>query len=343
MKRKSSIVFTTKRTLKLYYRIINQDCMKTRPSFFYFIVFSILSFITLVSPPSNAHPWGGLVIDSEGNLYFTFICPFVDNDHYACVWKIDSNQKVSEVLKAKKSPSDIILTSNPNGNIYAAERSGFTPNFTNTLWKIQGTETSIILSPNRNQDEFFIQAYIVSNEGTIYFAKENQIFERDSTGSISEIKLTKDIGRILLLEIDDTGELYIMTGSGLYVKVNDNLTLIASDLKDENPDNLPFRGANIFFDMAIDRNDNIYLAYYGDRKVVKVNPSGEVQTILKSQAPWSPHGVDVIEGEVYVLESTLGNGKWWKFWGKEDDRIIPRVRKVDKNGVVSEIFRYSSD
>lgn len=316
--------------------------MKNRYSFFYSIVFATISFIVLLSSPANAHPWGGLVIDSDGNLYFTFICPFVDDDHYACVWKIDSNQELSEVLKAQRSPSDIILTSSPNGNIYAAERSGYSPNFTNTLWKVQGLETSILLSPSRNQDAFFIQAYAVSNEGAIYFAKENQLFERDNTGNISEVKLGEDLGNIRLLEIGGTGELYILTRSDLYVKTDDSLVLIASDLKDENPDNLPFRGANIFFDMAIDKNNNVYLAYYGDRKVIKINPTGEVQTVVESQAPWSPHGVDVIDGEVYILESTLGNGKWWKFWERNDDEIIPRVRKIDKNGDVSEIFRYSS-
>ncbi|MEQ9264958.1 MAG: hypothetical protein RLN81_07050 [Balneolaceae bacterium] len=317
--------------------------MKNRYSTFCSIVFATLSFIVLLSSPAKAHPWGGLVIDSEGNLYFTFICPFVDDDHYACVWKIDTNQELSEVLKSQRSPSDIILSSSPGRNIYAAERNGYSPNFTNTLWEIQGSEVSILISPNRNQDVFFIQAYAVSDNGTIYFAKENQLFERVSNGKISEVKLGKDLGNIRLLEVGNNGELYIMNSSDLYVKTGDNLRLIAPGLKKEDPENIPFRGANIFFDIAIDKNDNIYLAYYGNRKVIRISLAGEIQTILESQAPWSPHGVDVIDGEVYVLESTLGNGKWWKFWEKEDDEIIPRIRKVDNDGEITELFRYSSD
>lgn len=317
--------------------------MKNRYSTFCSIVFATLSFIVLLSSPAKAHPWGGLVIDSDGNLYFTFICPFVDDDHYACVWKIDTNQELSEMLKSQRSPSDIILSNSPGRNIYAAERNGFSPNFTNTLWEIQNSEASIIISPNRNQDAFFIQAYAVSDNGIIYFAKENQLFKRDSDGNITEVKLGKDLGNIRLLEFGNNGELYIMNSSHLYVKTGDDLRLIAPTLKEEDPENIPFRGANIFFDMAIDKNDNIYLAYYGNRKVIRISSAGEIETILESKAPWSPHGVDVINGEVYILESTLGNGKWWKFWDNEDDEIIPRIRKVDSDGEITELFRYSSN
>ena len=53
---------------------------------------------------------------------------------------------------------------------------------------------------------------------------------------------------------------------------------IISDLKIDNPEALPFSGANIFFDMAIDNNENIYLAYYGNRQIIKINPSGKKDT-----------------------------------------------------------------
>lgn len=315
--------------------------MKKKASFFYRIASATFILITLLAASSEAHPWGGLVIDSNGDLYFTFICPFVDDDHYACVWKIESNQELSEVLKSQRSPSDIILARSPDRMIFAAERSGFNPNFNNTLWKIQDSKATILIGPNTNQDTFFIQTYAISNDGTIYFAKEDRIYKRDYTGSLTELELEKDIGRVQLIEIGDDGELYIMANGDLYIKNDDSLTLLISGLKAENPENLPFRGANIFFDMAIDNDKNVYLAYYGNREVIKISANGDTKTILESQAPWSPHGVDVINGEVYVLESTLGNGKWWKLWEKTE--IIPRVRKIDKSGKVSEIFRYAID
>ncbi len=305
-----------------------------------FQAFLLLLVVMTFSQKAHSHPWGGLVIDAKGNLYFTFICPFVDDDHYACVWKIDSNQELSEVLKSRRSPSDIVLSRNPDRVIFAAERNGFHPNFRNTLWVIEDSDTSVLIPSNTNQEAFFIQAYTVSNDGTIFFAKENSIYRRDSTNTIVEIELGKDLGRINLLEITPDGSLYIMTNSDLYIKKGDELAILATNLKDDNPDNLPFRGANIFFDMAVDESKNVYLAYYGNREIIRVSPSGEIETFLESQAPWSPHGVDVLDGDVYLLESTIGNGKWWKFWERNDDVIIPRVRKVDNNGNVSVVFSY---
>jgi hypothetical protein len=126
----------------------------------------------------------------------------------------------------------------------------------------------------------------------------------------------------------------------LYRFHHSELELIVEGLREEAPDNIPFRGANILFDMTIDEDLNTYIAYYGNRTVFKVSKNGEISTIYNSEAPFSPHGVDVFEGEVYVLESSIGDGKWWRFWDRQDDEIVPRVIKIDSDGVVEEIFSY---
>ncbi len=91
--------------------------------------------------------------------------------------------------------------------------------------------------------------------------------------------------------------------------------------------------------MIVDESKNVYLAYYGNREVIKISPDGAAGTILKSEKPWSPHGIDIYNGEIYVLESTIGDGKWWRFW-KEDPGIIPRVRKISTDGTVSTIYSF---
>lgn len=305
---------------------------------------SITAFILALICFSNleSHPWGGLVIDENGDIYFTFICPMVDDDHYACIWKIDSNNEVKQVLKSSYSPSDIVLSRTNNHGIFAAERTGSSPSYSNRLWEIDGIESSERISTSTNSRLFFIQTFTISNDGTLFFAREDKLFERDEENTITEILLPEEFGRIQLVQLGPNDELYVLASSNLYIKeVNKPIRLILSDLKDENPDNIPFRGANIFFDMAIDEEGNTYLAYYGDRKVIKVTKDGVFSVVLEARAPWSPHGVDIFDGNLYVLESTLGNGAWWKFWKTSDDEIIPRVRKLDKDGVVTEIFNYS--
>jgi hypothetical protein len=103
-------------------------------------IFKLVLLILLTSSNLYSHPWGGLVIDVEGNIYFSFICPLVDDNHYACVWKIDSDLQISEVLKSNRSPSDIILTKSPSGIIFAAERTGQHPNYSNRVWRINNDQ-----------------------------------------------------------------------------------------------------------------------------------------------------------------------------------------------------------
>lgn len=290
----------------------------------------------------NSHPWGGLVIDSEGNIYFTFICPLVDNDHYACVWKIDPELELSETLRSNRSPSDIVLTRNPLRSIYAAERTGNNPSYNNSLWRLSSSDDEVQILDTRDQNVFHIQAYAVDSNGTIYFAKEHSIYKRDNEANVTELNIPfPNKERIGLLEFSSNGDLYILSGEDLYRFDGTNLELIAEDLREKDPENIPFRGANILFDMAIDENGSIYLAYYGNRSVIKVTPDGAKSTILEAEGPWSPHGVDIFNGELYVLESTLGDGKWWKFW--QDERIIPRVRKLAPDGTISTLYKYETN
>lgn len=61
------------------------------------ILFSLIS----IQQIAIAHPWGGLVVDEDGNIYFTFTCPIVDEHHYACVWKLDTDGNLTQVLKSQ--------------------------------------------------------------------------------------------------------------------------------------------------------------------------------------------------------------------------------------------------
>ncbi|MGN8226139.1 hypothetical protein [Gracilimonas sp. BCB1] len=301
----------------------------------------ILPLLILLFNPqtASAHPWGGLVIDQQGNIYFTFICPFVDDDHYACVWQIDNQQNLKQVLESSHSPSDIILSRSPDRLIYGAERNNAAGGYQARLWKINGRDNELIIKPTTDEELFFIQAYAVAEDGKVYFARENRLFQRNESGQVLEIELPPGIDRIDDLAWGLNNKLYILDRESIKVmEEGGSVSVLATGLKEDDPENIPFSGANILFDFTVDRTGNVYLAYYGNRRVLKVTPEGEVSVFLESEAPWSPHGVDVFNGEVYVLESTFGTSKWWEFW--EEDVVIPRVRKVDIDGNVTTVFEY---
>ena len=84
----------------------------------------------------------------------------------------------------------------------------------------------------------------------------------------------------------------------------------------------------------MDSHGVVYVAATGCRCVVKVTPDGQVSTVLKAQRPWSPTGVAVRGGDVYVLEYTNPNSADRADW-------LPRVRKLDRDGKVTTLVTIS--
>ncbi len=72
--------------------------------------------------------------------------------------------------------------------------------------------------------------------------------------------------------------------------------------------------------------------------MVKVASDGTVSTVLKAERPWSPNGVAVRDGAVYVLEyrqlpNLPGKPEEWQ----------PRVRKLTSDGKVTTLATPTSN
>jgi hypothetical protein len=126
------------------------------------------------------------------------------------------------------------------------------------------------------------------------------------------------------------GRLYVASAVGLYRVAMDGAVTILVDRPevrdcdpDPPPDGLPgFRG------LDVSTNGTVYAAATGCRAVVKIAASGAVETLLKSEKPWSPTDVAVHGADLYVLEWTNPNGGVTDGWR-------PRVRKLDGDGKVT--------
>jgi hypothetical protein len=97
------------------------------------------------------------------------------------------------------------------------------------------------------------------------------------------------------------------------------------DYPDHNPNmKLPFvRG------LAVNELGEVYAAGTGCHAVMKISTNREATVVLKAERPWSPTGVALHRGEVFVLEYTNANG------GHDESPWFPRVRKLGRDQKVT--------
>jgi sugar lactone lactonase YvrE len=85
--------------------------------------------------------------------------------------------------------------------------------------------------------------------------------------------------------------------------------------------------------LAVDANGVVYVAATGCRCIIKIMPDGHVETVIKAEAPWSPTGVALKGGDVFVLEYTVIND--------EAHDYLPRVRKLGHEGKVATLATFA--
>jgi hypothetical protein len=86
--------------------------------------------------------------------------------------------------------------------------------------------------------------------------------------------------------------------------------------------------------LAVDERGTVYAAATSCHRTLKIATDGKVESILSAERPWSPTGVAVHGGDVYILEYTNANGGREKGWR-------PRVRKLGRDGRVSTLATIS--
>jgi sugar lactone lactonase YvrE len=86
--------------------------------------------------------------------------------------------------------------------------------------------------------------------------------------------------------------------------------------------------------LAVDAEGRVYAAATGCHRVVRIAQDGRVEVVLKAERPWSPTGVAVHGGNVYVLEYTHANTGSAEGW-------VPRVRRMAHDGTVTTLATVS--
>lgn len=302
-----------------------------------------------------AHPWGGIVTLEDGTLLFSTVCPLDSDGHRTCVYSLAEEGPPRIVLRAERDPSDIVLTLSPGGEAYAAERDGTDGSWRSRLWRrAPDGEWILVIGPTTDETEFAVNAYAVTgvpgDEWLVYASADGQRLYRRRLDGVSEPWISEPwIGeargprdgprdrarfwRVSDMATGPDGALFVIDRRGLRRVFRDGeVTTISQDVVRNDPPNLPFRGANVIFDITVDEKGTSYLAYYGNRQVLKVSPSGEETVILESEAPWSPSGVTRRDGKLIVMEASFPPIR-------PDVPIDIRIRELGTDGDTVTLFR----
>jgi hypothetical protein len=272
---------------------------------------------------SDAHPGSGIAVADNGDVYFT--------DTGKGVWRIDEQGKLTLL-----SPIAMHWMAIDKGGAFADAPDEFGEWFGRITRK--GDKPTLVWC-----SDF---PCTVGADGSLYFAYMHSfnIKRRTPGGRVSDFVTCKNFNvdadrsiGVLGMASDSEGNIYAVSmddNSGEHsvwiINKNSTVRLLVKNFikeriapEDRHHESRPEYCRGI----AVDKQGNVFIAATGSRCVVKVTANGEAKVVLRSEKPWSPTGVDVADGQVFVLEyddESSAKGRSWP----------PRVRKVNRNGEV---------
>lgn len=276
-----------------------------------------------------AHPGSGIVVDEQGDVFFS--------DLDRGVLKIDARGKVTTVFP-KEGGHWLALDASGRFSKVDFEKSPHWPRWFKRRTP-EGVRPALISDGG--------SPLVVAPDESLYYVCND---ERMIPGGLLIARLTPDgketllsptfrrtsdeLGGIKGLAAGPDGSLYASYPKAVLKFTLDgkvttllNPVVVADCEKQPPVEEAPFlRG------LALDSNGVVYVAATGCRCVIKILPDGHVETVLKAEAPWSPTGVALKGGDIFVLEYTVIND--------ETHNYLPRVRKLGHDGNVTTLATF---
>jgi sugar lactone lactonase YvrE len=255
----------------------------------------------------------GLVVGSENEVYFC--------DLKAGVWKIDGHGQLSLVYKR---PAEF-LSIDPDG--------GFAKSGNDSYRRITPKGAVPALFVSRGDP-------IAIGKGNLFFASSKtggplHVMRQEPSGESFVVGKVPDntrdaekLRRVNGIGVGPDGSVYI-AGNHTVRRVTPQGTVstVVGPLKTA-PDCAKAPGVKkgwrpYMRGIAVDASGSVYAAATGCGVVMKISPEGEVATVLKAEANWSPTAVALAGRDLYVLENAL------------EGPPAARVRKLASDGTVT--------
>jgi hypothetical protein len=291
----------------------------------------------LVPGHARAHPGTGIVVDGQGRVYFTDL---------KRIWRWEPGGRVTAVVEGKHSHA---IRLDADGTL-EGEHLAYDPaagRWWTSAWRLDPGAAVRDTAPAAEGFPFLFSP-AVAPDGTRYYARVD-----NNRRDVSEIHRRAPDGRTELLAggvygyrdgvgrearfgpigaiaVGPGGVLYVtdhfsvrrVTPGGRVTTLARGSRLLKSTLLGRAL-GLGERFGHLM-GIAVDPGGNAFVANYGGRRVVRVSSSGEVRSVIEQSGPWSPTGVTLSGGDVYVLETGTVPG--------DGDSV--RVRRLRSGGTV---------
>jgi len=290
------------------------------------LIFRVFLAAVLVGSTVSAHPGSGIVVDSQGQVYFV--------DTGLGVWKIDLQGR----LVRHDGPAYHFMTIDHEGRFSGVRLPEPLPRDVS----IVGTSPTLILG-----GDFPLT---VGADGAMYYP------EAGSDGRLRIMRLTPSEGRTLFATLPEAfeigpggqrvraqwvhglaggrdGSLYYTERHAVRrIGPDGSVSLVAGDITVPDcvqpPAVTEERAVPALRGLDVAPDGTVYIAASACSALLKITRAGVVSVVLRASDAWSPMSVAVAGNDLYVLEY-----RYIKADRRED--WLPRVRKVSRDGKVT--------
>ncbi len=300
------------------------------------VVFTTVTLSMLVAAEAFAHPASGIIVNAKGEVFF------VHTGKGVC--KIEEQGKLTYIHK------------DTGGHWMALDTEGkFSSAADNRLFKRitpSGVKPALLYASGG-------APFVVNQDGNLYYGSGFPDGDDTAPGFHTLTRMSPDGKRTLFaptlketlaklhegvtgLANGPDGSLFVACPNAiLKVKTDGTVTTFVHPVvvKDRDDDLAKDSRTRAFHSpylrgLDVTPEGTVYAAVNGCRCVVKITPDGKVETVLKSEKPWSPTGVAVRGKDVFVLEYPHNDKP--KTW-------MPRVRKLGPDGKVTILATVAPD
>ena len=298
------------------------------------VITSLVTGCVLLAGGVSAHPAWGIAVDRNNQIYFSDL---------ETVWKIDARGKLTVFRAGVSGRHTHDLNVDEAGNLYGADNSyePATQRFFSAVWKMTPAgDFSYLLAPTDDPPEG--TSIWRDRDGNTYHAtnypeRELLVLKRTPNGNVTALVGSGNAVRAYRqgvpysvggMAVGADGAVYFTDGPNVRkITADGRLTTLARDLAAEkSPENpTPENPVTRLFGVAVDARGNVFVADNGNRRVLKVAPDGTLSTAARAERPWSPTGIALKDGDLYILE----------FGFTPPSTYTPRVRRLSADGTIT--------